>query len=458
MSAPLMVAMPLEGRHVLIIGGGKVARDRVESLRPTGARITILSPELRPDLQAAAAAGELRWIPQRWAARWLESLAPDMVLAAITDEVASEDIAARCRAARIPVNVADQPARCDFWFASVHRDGPLQIAVSTSGAGPALAGRLRRELAGSLPPVLGEALRRFGALRAAVRAADPAPSASPRRMRWLKAAGQRLPWSALAELDVAAMVQRYRGGRAPAPGRVTLVGAGPGDPRLMTIAAREALASADLVLCDRLVPPAIRALVGGELRIARKRPGRADAAQAELNAWMLAAARAGQRVVRLKCGDPFVFGRGGEEVTLLEDAGVAVEVIPGVSAALAAPLLANIPATCRGVADRVVISTGRGAGGGDVPPPDFREETTAIFLMSVGRLPSLVTGLLAAGWPPDWPAAAIERASHPEQRTLRAPLSALCALAAEEGLAAPAVIVVGQVAREAAAGALRAAV
>jgi uroporphyrin-III C-methyltransferase len=442
---PLMVAWRLEGQPVLVVGGGKIAGERLDSLTGTGARVTVLAPELGERARAHVEAGRAQWVAGRWTAEALERWSPALVLAAIDDPEVSAELAAQCRAAKVPVNVADRPALCDFWYASVHREGPLQIAVSTSGAGPALASRLRREVGALLPRAVGPALDRFRRLRQAVRAADAAPEAMGRRMGWLAAVGRRRPWSELAELEVDAEVDRYRRGRAAVRGRVSLVGAGPGDPELLTVAAVRAIATADLVLADRLVPTAVTDLATGPVRVANKVPGRADAAQAELHRWMLDGARRGLHVVRVKCGDPFVFGRGGEELAVLEEAGVPATVVPGISSALAAPLLADIPATQRGLADRLVISTGRGAGGADVAPPAFHPTTTAVFLMSVGRLAVLMEAMVAAGWPADWPAAAVERASQPGQRSLRGTVGSLARLAAEHGLAAPAVIVVGRV-------------
>ena len=442
---PLMLAWRLDGRHVVLVGGGTVAADRLASLQPTGARVTLVAPRVRPRTRPLLDAPRVHWLQQPWSPHLLESLAPDLVLVAVDDPTLSTAIAEQCRNARIPVNVADQPPLCDVYFASVHRDGPLQVAVSTNGAGPGLAARIRRELAASLHPHTTRALRQFARLRQAVRTRDPSPEAAPRRMSWLRAFARQAPWQQLATLDVDTALATYP---QPPPriGHVTLVGAGPGDPSLLTMAAHHALMHADLVLADRLVPTAITDLARGPVRVARKHPGRAEAAQAELHRWMLEGARAGLHVVRLKCGDPFLFGRGAEELAVLDAAGIPASVVPGVSSALAAPLLARIAPTTRGVADRVVISTGRGAGGRPVAPPPFRPDTTAVFLMSVGRLPDLVDELLGLGWPPDWPTAAIERASHPDQRVLRAPLAQLATVARARDLQAPAVIVVGRAA------------
>lgn len=228
-------------------------------------------------------------------------------------------------------------------------------------------------------------------------------------------------------------------------GRVKLVGAGPGDPELLTVAAWRALQEADLVLADRICSPAILDLVRGDLRIARKFRGRCQAAQEELQEWMLEAARAGRTVVRLKAGDPFLFGRGLEEVRFLAEHGIQAEVIPGITSAFAGPAAAGIPVTTRGAADRVLVMTGHGSDGRQVEVPDFREDLTLVLLMAVSRLDSLVEALQDAGWPEDWPAAAVMHATWATQRSVEAPLSELPWAAEAAGIAAPAVIVLGRV-------------
>jgi uroporphyrin-III C-methyltransferase len=453
----LMVAWRLDGRSVLVVGGGKVAAGRVKLALDASARVHVVAPTLGAELRPRLARGEIVWTADGFQEQHLEGV--DLVLSCLDDLDESATIAALARARRIPVNCADHPPLCDFWFASVHRDGPLQIALSTNGQGPALGSRLVRELVESLPPGLGGALAAFGRLRQRVREITPGPDAGPRRMTWLADLARRWSWEDLASLDddvIDALGTTYAAG-LPAPegrprpmvpartGRVRLVGAGPGDPGLLTVAAREALETADLVLADRLVSPEILDLVRGELRIARKLPGRAQEAQDELDAWTIEAAKAGRDVVRLKCGDPFVFGRGGEELVALAAHGLDAEVVPGVSAALSAPVLAGIPTTMRGHADRILVLTATGRELARPAPPAFDDATTYVFLMGVHRLDALVADLLGAGFPPSWPAAIVESASRPGQRTVRAPLAALAARAAEQGVAAPATVVVGRV-------------
>lgn len=235
--------------------------------------------------------------------------------------------------------------------------------------------------------------------------------------------------------------------RASPRATVTLVGAGPGDPELLTLAAVRALVAADLVIADRLVPDAILARVKGEVRIAGKRPGRADEAQAEIEAWMIEAARGGRRVVRLKIGDPALYGRLEEELAALSAHGIDAEVIPGVSSISAL----GIPLTARGSADRLLVCTGQGAHGRAPEVPAFRADTTVVFLMAMGRLPALSDALRATGWPTDWPARAVSNASRPDERVADVTVGTLATL----DLPAPGAVVVGRVTRLAPPVALR---
>lgn len=452
----LMVAWRLEGRRVLVVGGGTVAAGRVTAALDADAHVRVVAPRLNAELRHRWRQGTLDWRPALWSSADLDDA--DMVLACLDDEDVSTQIAAEARARGIPVNCADHVELCDFWFASVHREGPLQIALSTNGQGPALGARLRDEVAAALPNGVATALDAFGRLRRAVREAAPEPAASPRRMGWLSTLARSWSWSALAALDddgIATLRDRFadggpppddpRGGPRREGPRLRLVGAGPGAPDLLTVRARQALAEADLVLADRLVPPAILALVQGELRIARKWPGRADAAQDELHAWALEGLTAGRDVVRLKCGDPFVFGRGGEEVAFFAERGIATEIVPGLSSAFAAPVDAGIPTTMRGVADRVLVLTAHGQHGRRPVTPAFDTGTTYVWLMGVGRLEDLVDGLRSEGFPAHWPVAIVERATHADARTTRGTLADIAATARDAGVRAPAAIVVGRV-------------
>ena len=463
---PLLVGWQLSGRHAQVIGGGAMGEKRVGQLLAAGARVSLRADLLTPVLESLVASEKIVRTggdvsPSE--ARGLPLEGVDFVVVCTDEPQLSEVVAARSREARVAVHAVDRPELCDIVFPALHREGPLQVAVSTAGTGPALAGRLRDHLARALPPGVGEALERFGRLRRAVRAVDPSPGAAHRRMGWLTSVARRWDWARLATLGSAEIdhaVERYRVGvEPPTPlaneeserPPVLLVGAGPGDPELLTVRARRALEEADLVVADRLLPSALLAPVRGELRIARKLPGRAAAAQAELEDWVVTAARAGRRVVRLKSGDPFVFGRGGEEVERFTRAGLEVEVVPGITSPQAAAAARELPTTLRGVARRLVILSGTDAAPDDLGAvaevPPFEEGVTYALLMAAGRWRRLLPRLRQAGFPADLPAALIHRASSPEEAAVRTELSSLADAMERRELGSPAVIFLGEAVR-----------
>ncbi|MFN3200547.1 MAG: uroporphyrinogen-III C-methyltransferase [Bradymonadia bacterium] len=461
----LLLAWRLKGRTALVVGGGEVAAGRVVRALEADARVVLVAPRINAELTRRVQAGEIEWRERKWC--FCDLYGAAMVMTAIDDPVVSRQIAELCRNRGIPVNVADVPPLCDFWFASMYRDGPVQIAISTNGKGPAIGSRLAQELGSMLPAGLGQLVEHFGTLRKAVRKVDPEPSSGPRRMSWLGRLARTWPYEALGRLQVEPLIKEYRrGGEPPEPpkGRrperdapvahfagaddlpvISLVGAGPGDPGLLTVAGAEALAQADLVVADRLIAPEILDLVTGELRIARKLPGRADEAQRELEDWVLEGARAGRHVVRLKAGDPFVFGRGTEEIERFTAEGFGVRVVPGISSALAGPLLGGMPPTARGVADRVQVLTAQLKGGGWPEMPAYDAGCTQVILMGVGRAAEISRRLIAAGHPADRPVAFVERASQPGQRTTLTTLEQMGEAVQRHGIRAPAVIVIGDV-------------
>jgi len=230
-------------------------------------------------------------------------------------------------------------------------------------------------------------------------------------------------------------------------GRITLVGSGPGDPDLLTVKAYQLLQDPDaVVIADRLVSQEILDLVQGEIKVARKLPGCAENAQAEIYWWTHQGLSAGKHVIRLKIGDPFVFGRGGEEVIQFRKFGVESKVVPGVSAAFSAPLLANIPVTHRGVSNQVVMCTGYGREGSSPDLIQYHEEQTIVFLMAVGRLRVLCERLITlAGYPKDTPVGIIERAGCPNQRIVIGDMQTIADISEKHNIQAPSTIVVGKV-------------
>ncbi len=455
---PLMVALRLEGRPALVVGGGKVATERVASLLAAGARPRVVAPHVESKLLELEARGEITWQRRCFRDSDLEGIA--LALVAIDDLVESRRIAGLARKLRIAINVADRPALCDFYFCAVHQRGPLQIAVSTNGKGPGLASRIRDELARALPSEIDQAIDRFSKVRSGLRRLGDAHMKP--RMSLLRGLSKRLSWGELAALtpgDVSVTSleaqrarpeeQGRREERVPpeehARPRVHLVGAGPGDPDLLTVRALRLLEQADLVLADRLIPPALLGKVRGELRVADKGVGRSESSQDQLHRWMIEGAAQGLSVVRLKIGDPYLFGRGGEEVSELAKHGIEASVVPGIPSALAAPLVAGIPATLRGAADRLCVFTAAGQGGSVPIPPAYHAGTTFVALMGMGALPTLARSLVKNGFPRDLPAACIVNATRPDERIIRATLSELPAAVQREGLQPPGVLVFGSV-------------
>ncbi|KAH8908063.1 uroporphyrin-III C-methyltransferase [Coniochaeta sp. PMI_546] len=430
----------------------------------------------------------------------------------------SRRVSALCRRHRVPVNVVDAPALCTFTLLSTHVDGPLQIGVTTNGRGCKLASRIRREVAAALPTGLGDACARLGDVRRRIQEEDrlarngtderPAAdadvadegiddsldqtsafnklvtdadldAAKTRRMRWLSQVCEYWPLKRLATIndaDVDAVLQSYHdtvdaaaaasplhdGRQSPSArlGRIILAGSGPGHPDLLTRATHKAIMSADVILADKLVPSGVLDLIPRRttVHIARKFPGNADRAQEELLSLALAAVREGKTVLRLKQGDPFVYGRGGEEVEFFRREGMAgrVVVLPGVTSALSAPLFAGVPVTQRDVADQLLVCTGTGKKGVPPAPPEWVESRTVVFLMALHRIGGLVgelTRRVEGGgereqgrrlWPLDTPCAVVERASCPDQRVIRTTLRYVEEAIEQEGSRPPGLLVVGR--------------
>lgn len=283
-----------------------------------------------------------------------------------------------------------------------------------------------------------------------------------RRIRWLTQICEYYPLSKLCQLsssDITNLLDQYRqdegyesaSSNISVPtlpqrrGHITLVGSGPGHPDLLTQAALRAINTADLILADKLVPAEILALIPRrtEVYIARKFPGNAERAQEELQLRGLTALRQGHHVIRLKQGDPYIFGRGGEEYLFFKAHGFEVSVIPGLTSALTATALAGVTATHRGVADQVLICTGTGRRGTLPTPPEYVKSRTTVFLMALHRIEDLVSSLVGAGWPDDIPCAVVERASCPDQRVIRTKIKDVARAVEREGSRPPGLLVVG---------------
>jgi len=388
MTGSLPLTLRLAGRRAVVVGGGPVGARRALLWRASGAEVVVVSPTVDDTLAAAAHRGDLIWVARAYRTGDLDGAW--LVQTATHDAVVDGQVARDAEAARVWCLKGGDPEGSTAWSPAVARADDVTIAVS--GGGDA---------------------RRATTLRDAVAAA----------------------------LDAGDLPLRHRTHHPG--GFVALVGGGPGDPDLITARGRRLLAQADVVVYDRLAPQSILAELGADVELidVGKRPDRHPVPQSAINALLVDRAKAGNIVVRLKGGDPYVFGRGGEELLACRAAGVDVEVVPGVTSAISVPAAAGIPVTHRGVARGFTVLTGHEELD-DVP---LRGDHTLILLMGVKRLASTTAQLIAAGHDPDVPAAVVERGWSAEQRTTVATLGTIADRAAEVGAAAPAVTVIGDV-------------
>lgn len=418
--------LKLEGRTVLLLGQGEVAARKAEPLRRAGAIIRQVSAFDAAQLDGVVLA--------------IGADAPDVDLHALSETA---------QARGIPVNIVDRPELCSFIMPAVIERDDITVAVSTGGAAPVLARMIRQKIEAVLPPLIGQVAALGARFQAAVRARLPG---LPARRAFLEHAFTGAP----AELALAgrqaeaeaAFAAALEGSEARPAGMVHLVGGGPGAADLLTLRALRLLGEADVIVHDRLVGDAVLDMArrDAERIFVGKQRANHCMKQADINALLVRLAREGKRVVRLKGGDPFVFGRGGEEAAALARAGIAHEVVPGVTAALACAAQAGIPLTLRGVARTLTFVTGHTQDGRldlDFSALARPGQTLAIY-MGVTTLPALRAGLMAAGMPADTPAAMIERGGTPRQRTLRGNLASIVVEAPEWSDGGPALLLLGE--------------
>jgi uroporphyrin-III C-methyltransferase/precorrin-2 dehydrogenase/sirohydrochlorin ferrochelatase len=437
------VYLDLRGRLCVVLGGGALALEKVEGLLRAEAVVKLVAAELVAGLIALADREAVGWVPRDYLPGDLAGAV--LAIDASGSESVNEASRAEARAENVSLNVVDRPARCDWIAPAIVRRGPLQIAVSTSGESPFLASSIRARLERLFGEEWGPFTTLIGELR--------------RRLRsdGVDLRAQEATYRALLRSDARSllrdgMVDRARFTAAALAsggvgGRVTLAGAGPGDPGLLTVAARDAIFEADVIFHDALVDPGVLSLRGPRTRLVDvgTRAGGRRVPQAEVNEQLVAAAAKGEDVVRLKGGDPFVFGRGGEELEALLDAGVQVRVIPGVSSATAAPALAGIPLTMRGVSSSVTFLTARTATGLADLERVARCAETLVVLM-VGPDLAEVADRLAAVLGRDHPAAVVARASAPDQQVVASDLAGIASAVGAARVEPPSVLVVGEVA------------
>jgi uroporphyrin-III C-methyltransferase/precorrin-2 dehydrogenase/sirohydrochlorin ferrochelatase len=424
------LTLDLTGRRVVVVGGGPVAARRAAGLLEAGALVEVVAPFVCEDLAALVSSDRLRWVPRDYlpgdltlkdgpdpdthdASESRAGAVPEpawLVHTATGDPLVDAQVAREAEAARIWCVRADDATASTAWTPAVARG-----AVGTASEGLTVA-----VSAGADP-------RRATAVRDAVLAALDSGSLPVRRVR------------AVPDSDA---------GAGPTVGRVALVGGGPGRDDLITVRGRALLAAADVVVPDRLGPRGLLATLGSDVEVVDvgKTPGNHPVSQERINELLVHHARLGKTVVRLKGGDPFVLGRGGEEALHCLAHGIAVEVVPGVTSAVSVPAAAGIPVTHRGVAASfVVASAHEGADHLLAAAADAAPDATLVLLMGVSRLAETAAALIAAGRPSDTPVALVERGWTPDQRTTTTTLARAAADAEAAGVQAPAVVVVGEV-------------
>ena len=441
MMSLLPIFLKLEGRLGLLVGAGTVALEKIGSLLKAGVRLHVVAPQARAEIRELAAEGKLELVLKEFEPADLDG---NFVVIAATDVPEVNAAVYREAVVRgIPCNSVDDVPNCDFYFGSVVSRGDLQIAISTAGESPAVAQRLRREIDGQLPQDLGRWLEKLGALRREV-IATHGPG-EDRRLLLHELAQRQICDSALCSTKQLARTGR-EATRAQA-GTAYLVGAGPGDPELLTVKALRLIESAEVILHDDLVPQEILDLPpkGAEVVNVGKRCGAKGITQEEINALMIEHARAGRSVVRLKSGDPLLFGRAAEEMAALEEAGVPFEIVPGISAAFAAAAAIGRSLTDRDWASHVVFATGHHAGSHNRAALPALEAATRVVYMPGRDLTLLSAEWMAKGLPAELPCAVVSCAAQPNQQVAFSTLGTLGEL---ESAAAPSLLLAGWAVRE----------
>jgi len=450
--AVLPIFVDLAGKRVVLAGAGDAAVWKEELAAAAGAHVEVFAPDPCAELDAlsqAPPAGSIAVVRRRWRADDLAGAA--LAVGALAGEEAAA-FAAAARRHGVPVNIVDTPELSTFSFGSIVNRSPVVIGIGTDGAAPVLAQAIRAKIEALLHPALG--VWAAVALRLRATIAARLPMGPTRRDLWRRFADKALAARAApAEQDLRDLA--FSGHRNC--GSVALVGAGPGDPELLTLKALRALQSADVILYDRLVSPEVLELARREARrmLVGKAGGGASCRQDDINRLMVRLAREGKRVVRLKGGDPMVFGRAAEELAACRAAGIAVEVVPGITAALGAAAELQIPLTDRRHTRRVQFVTGHSEAGG-APAHDWPSLadpwTITAFYMSARSFADMLPKLIAAGLDPATPALAVSAATTPRSAHACCAVRDLPAVLASLALPQPCLILIGNGVAEARAG------
>ncbi len=446
----LPIFLNIREQPCLVVGGGEVAARKTALLLRAGGRVTVLAPALTAAFDGYLAEGKVAHRAASFRADDIADYA--LVVAATNDDAVNRAVADSAKSKRIPVNVVDQPALCSFIMPSIIDRSPVIVAVSSGGASPVLARLLRARLESLVPAGYG----RLAALVASFRNRVKARFQPVERRRF---------WERVLQGPIAELVFSGRDADARAAlqaalddtrlsldsGEVYLVGGGPGDPDLLTFRALRLMQQADVVVYDRLVSPAVLNLVRLEAEriYAGKERAKHALPQEDINHLLVRLAKEGKRVVRLKGGDPFIFGRGGEEIATLAAEGIPFQVVPGITAAAGCAAYAGIPLTHRDYSQSVVFVTGHLQDGSmNLNWPALAQpRQTVVFYMGLHGVDILCQQLIAHGLPASTPAALVQQGTTPQQRVLTGDLSTLADIVNKGNVKAPTLIIVGEVVR-----------
>lgn len=446
----LPIFIHIKNRPCLVVGGGSIAARKVALLRKAQAEVTVVSPVLCDELKQLHKENLIQHIAREFEDYDLESCV--LVIAATDRRAVNEHVSALAKQLRLPVNVVDNPDLCSFIMPSIIDRSPVVIAVSTGGSSPVLARLIRTKLEGSIPAAYGHLAKLVEGFRDKVKATFP--NVESRRGFW-----ETILEGKVAELvftghedEAKQLLDRAideQAEKPEMPGEVFLVGAGPGDPDLLTFRALRLMQQADVVVYDRLVSPAIMEMVrrDAEIVYVGKARDKHTMQQENINQLLVRLAKEGKRVLRLKGGDPFIFGRGGEEIELLAQEGIAFQVVPGITAANGCSAYAGIPLTHRDYAQSCVFVTGHLKDGSvDLNWKALAHPNqTVVFYMGLHGAPTLCKEMVAHGLPASTPVALVEQGTTPQQRVLIATLDTLLDVIKNEDIQPPTLIIVGDV-------------
>jgi uroporphyrin-III C-methyltransferase/precorrin-2 dehydrogenase/sirohydrochlorin ferrochelatase len=450
--ARLPVFLSLDGKRAVLAGGTSAAAWKAELLSASGACVDVYADDVCDEMLQLATdppRGAIRINRRAWAPEDLKDAA--IAVGAFEDDQGAAEFAAAARTAGVPVNVIDKPSFCDFSFGAIVNRSPLVIGISTDGAAPVFAQAIRAKLEALLPNGFAGWAAAAARWRSAVKASGL--SFSGRRKFWHLFTAQAVtdPNHEPSQTDFDNFIAEVKElGTAVENGSVTLVGAGPGDPELLTLRAVRALQSADVILFDDLVSREVLDFARREARkmLVGKTGFEPSCKQEDINALMVGLARQGKRVVRLKGGDPLIFGRAAEEIAACEEANIAVDVVPGITAAQGAAARLGLPLTDRKRARRVQYLTGHareGALPGDLDWQSLADPTTTTAIyMPTRTLAALVARAIAEGLDPQTPALAIARATRPDQVVVTAPIGELAQRVVETNLPGPVLVMLGR--------------